>query len=132
MCEHSITIPVAIVSTDCEGRWRRTVFSSILQHKLNVQFIMNFYTVTRAYHTKHKICIKSTIGPPLHLNISFRTFLHDCYPERLVDGGGRNDWPAKSPDKTPLFFCLWGNFQDYACYVHGTAKLQPRVQDKCQ
>jgi hypothetical protein len=71
---------------------------------------MNFYTVTRAYHTTHKVCIKSTIGPPLHFNISFRTFLPDRYPKRLVGGGGRNDWPAMSPDKTSLFFCLWSNF----------------------
>jgi len=67
---------------------------------------MNFYTVTRAYHNTDKICIESTKGPPLSFNISFRTFLHDRYPEGWVRRGGRNDWPAMSPDKNPLFFCL--------------------------
>ena len=110
VCEQSIAIPVAIVSTNCKGRRRRTDWYSILQHKLTRaiyhEFLHRYYSIShyrKDMYWEHK-------SPPFHFSISFRTFLHDIYPERWEGGSGRNDWPAMSPDKNPLFFCLWGNF----------------------
>ena len=35
-----------------------------------------------------------------HLNLTF--------PEQWIGRGGHVQWPPRSPDPTPLDFCLWG------------------------
>ena len=34
--------------------------------------------------------------------------LNDTYPNRWIGRGSTINWPPRSPDLTPLTFCLWG------------------------
>lgn len=47
-------------------------------------------------------------GAPPHFCRNARTILNDTYPNRWIGRGGPVNWPARSPDLTPLDFFLWG------------------------
>jgi len=42
-------------------------------------------------------------GAPPHKN-----FLHYRFPGRWIGCGGPYNWPARSPDLSPLDYCVWG------------------------
>lgn len=48
-------------------------------------------------------------GAPAHRTRLVRTFLNDTYPNRWIGIGSQvHEWPARSPDLTPIDFFLWG------------------------
>jgi len=47
-------------------------------------------------------------GAPPHFTRNVRDYLHDLLPERWIGRRGPVEWPARSPDLTPLDFFLWG------------------------
>lgn len=45
-------------------------------------------------------------GAPAHYAANVRNFLNEQFPNRWIGRGGEINWPARSPDMTPLdFFC---------------------------
>ena len=45
-------------------------------------------------------------GAPPHFGIAVRQFLNQTFPDRWIGRRGTIEWPARSPDMTPLdFFC---------------------------
>jgi hypothetical protein len=44
-------------------------------------------------------------GPP-HFHRDVTTFLDETFPGRWVGRGGPTAWPPRSPDLTPLVFCM--------------------------
>lgn len=47
-------------------------------------------------------------GAPPHYANQVRQHLNRIFPGRWIGRGGPISWPARSPDLTPLDFCLWG------------------------
>uniref|UniRef100_A0A1Y1L9V9 Uncharacterized protein n=1 Tax=Photinus pyralis TaxID=7054 RepID=A0A1Y1L9V9_PHOPY len=47
-------------------------------------------------------------GCPAHYGRQVREHLDQTYPDRWIGRGGAVEWPARSPDITPLDFYLWG------------------------
>lgn len=47
-------------------------------------------------------------GAPAHYDLRVRNFLNIRFGERWIGRGGPINWPARSPDITPLDFFLWG------------------------
>lgn len=47
-------------------------------------------------------------GAPPHYAVPVRNYLHEQFPERWIGRRGPIEWPARSPDLTPLDFFLWG------------------------
>lgn len=47
-------------------------------------------------------------GAPSHYAATVRTFLDETFPNRWIGRRGPIEWPARSPDLTPLDFFLWG------------------------
>jgi len=47
-------------------------------------------------------------GSPSHYTWHVRQNLNDTFPNRRIGRGSTINWPPRSPDLTPLDFCLWG------------------------
>jgi hypothetical protein len=47
-------------------------------------------------------------GAPSHFECKVRAWLNDHFPQRWIGRSGPVEWPARSPDLTPLDFFLWG------------------------
>ncbi|CAH0547571.1 unnamed protein product [Brassicogethes aeneus] len=45
-------------------------------------------------------------GAPPHYARPISTFLDTCFPERWIGRRGPIEWPARSPDQTPLDYFL--------------------------
>lgn len=47
-------------------------------------------------------------GAPAHYGLQVRAFLNETKPNRWIGRQGPIEWPARSPDLTPMDFFLWG------------------------
>ena len=47
-------------------------------------------------------------GAPAHYAVSVQKWLDEHFPDRWIGHHGFVEWPARSPDLTPLDFFLWG------------------------
>ena len=47
-------------------------------------------------------------GAPPHSSREVRNFLNYRFPGRWIGRGGPHNWPARSPDLSPLDYCVWG------------------------
>ena len=47
-------------------------------------------------------------GAPSHYTRHVIQHLNDTFPNRWIGRGSTINWPPRSPDLTPLDFCLWG------------------------
>jgi len=47
-------------------------------------------------------------GAPSHYTRHVMQYLNDTFPNRWIGRGSTINWPPRSPDLTPLYFCLWG------------------------
>jgi len=47
-------------------------------------------------------------GAPSHYTRHVMQHLNDTFPDRWIGCGSTINWPPRSPDLTPLYFCLWG------------------------
>ena len=45
---------------------------------------------------------------PPHFSREVRNFLNYRFPGRWIGRGGPHNWPARSPDLSPLDYCVWG------------------------
>lgn len=50
-------------------------------------------------------------GAPAHFSVEVRQFLDEEFPNRWIGRRGEIEWPARSPDLTPLDFFLWGHLK---------------------
>jgi len=51
-------------------------------------------------------------GAPAHFGLIVRNFLNETFPNQWIGRRGEIEWPARSPDLTPLDFYLWGYLKD--------------------
>lgn len=47
-------------------------------------------------------------GAPVHFTRDVINHLNNRFPQRWIGRGGFQNWPPRSPDLTPLDYCLWG------------------------
>jgi len=47
-------------------------------------------------------------GAPPHSSRQVSSFLNIRFPGRWKGCGGPHNWPARSPDLSPLDYCVWG------------------------
>lgn len=72
-------------------------------------------------------------GAPPHFGVSVRAWLDQQFPNRWIGRGGPIEWPARSPDLSPLDFYLWGHLKSlvYAKKIRNLDHLQERIVDAC-
>ena len=70
-------------------------------------------------------------GAPPHFSREVRNFLNYHFPERLIGRGGPHNWPTRSPDLSPLDYCVWGWMKDpvYSVKVGTRDALLGRILD---
>jgi hypothetical protein len=70
-------------------------------------------------------------GAPPHFAANVRDFLNQEYPNRWIGRRGARNWPARSPDLTPLDFFLWGHVKNlvYRVPVNNLDTLRNRIRD---
>lgn len=71
-------------------------------------------------------------GCPAHNIRAVQTLLRHTFQDRIISNGGPVNWPARSPDLTPLDFYLWGYVKNevYEFEPPETVQeLQERVQN---
>ena len=63
-------------------------------------------------------------GATPHRSVQVRNRLQELFPNRVVGMGHAIEWPARSPDLTPLDFFLWGHIQHIVYEPGPPASLQ--------
>jgi hypothetical protein len=52
-------------------------------------------------------------GAPVHYTTQAQQVPDRRYPDSWIGRGGPINWPARSPDLTPLDYFLWGYMKNY-------------------
>jgi hypothetical protein len=70
-------------------------------------------------------------GAPAHYSRLVTHHLNLTFPERWIGHGGHVQWPPRSPDLTPLDFCLWGwmNSEVYKENINTRDELVARIMN---
>lgn len=73
-------------------------------------------------------------GAPPHFSKQVKDFLNETFPGRWIGRGGPQQWPARSPDLTPLDFFLWGHMKAlvYKKKSQSKEELLHRIQDAAE
>jgi hypothetical protein len=73
-------------------------------------------------------------GAPPHFGADVRNWLNNKFPGRWIGRRGPVEWPARSPDLTPLDFFLWGYLKSivYANRPRSMADLQANIELECR
>lgn len=61
-------------------------------------------------------------GAPAHRTPEVTNMLYQVFEDRWLGFNGPFKWPARSPDLTPLDFCIWGYIKDQVYDVPPTTK----------
>lgn len=72
-------------------------------------------------------------GAAPHFGLNVREYLNRVFPHRWIGRRGVIDWPARSPDLTPLDFFLWGYLKDrvFKTKPLDLGELRQRILDDC-
>jgi len=77
------------------------------------------------------VCYFQHEGAPPHFSREVRNFLNCRFPERWIRCGSLHNWPARSPDLSPLDYCVWGWMKElvYSVKVGTRSALLGRILD---
>lgn len=70
-------------------------------------------------------------GAPVHYTTQAQQVLDRRYPDSWIGRGGPINWPARSPDLTPLDYFLWGYMKNYVYRepVNSLEQLDDRLHE---
>lgn len=70
-------------------------------------------------------------GAPPHNTLPVREHLNETFPARWIGRNGHIEWPARSPDLSPLDFYLWGHWKElvYSVPINTREQLIARIFD---
>lgn len=73
-------------------------------------------------------------GAPPHYALPVRNWLNETFPDKWIGRRGAIEWPARSPDLTPLDFFLWGHLKSvvYKTQPRDIPELRRRIVEECQ
>lgn len=73
-------------------------------------------------------------GAPPHYVLPVRQFLNDAFPGQWIGRRGPIEWPARSPDLTPLDFFLWGHLKSivFKTKPDSIEDLRQRIITECR
>lgn len=73
-------------------------------------------------------------GAPPHYGLQVRQYLDNVFPNHWIGRRGSIEWPARSPDLSPLDYFLWGYVKDrvYKTKPQNLDDLRNRIQQEIQ
>ena len=109
-----------------EDRMTGDSYLHFLQHELPEQLEDVSLDTRRHMYLQHD-------GSPIHYTRKVTQHLNNTYPNRWISRSSLIHWPARSPDLTPLDFCLWGWLKGevYLTKVDTRADLVARINNAC-
>jgi transposase len=72
-------------------------------------------------------------GAPPHFGLAVRNYLNNTFPNRWIGRRGPIEWPARSPDLTPLDYFLWGHLKNkvFVTIPADLNELRGRIIEEC-
>lgn len=72
-------------------------------------------------------------GAPPHYAVDVREYLNEAFPNSWIGRRGAYEWPARSPDLSPLDFFLWGHIKSivYRTEPGTIQELEERIEAVC-
>lgn len=73
-------------------------------------------------------------GAPPHFAVEVREYLNGVFPNRWIGRRGAIEWPARSPDMTPLDYFLWGYLKSkvYVNRPNNIESLKIRIREEIE
>lgn len=73
-------------------------------------------------------------GAPPHYGVHVRHFLDNVFPHKWIGRRGRIEWPARSPDLSPLDYFFWGYLKEkvYKTKPQNLDELRNRIVREAQ
>jgi len=138
--------PHATVESNFQQRFSVSVWCSVLDDKLIGPFFLESRRTGEAYLRFLQEELPQLLeGVPLnkrgrmyfqhdgapHSSLEVRNFLNYRFPGRWIGRGGPHNWPARSPDLSPLDYCIWGWMKElvYSVKVVTRDALLSRILD---
>ena len=116
--------PHATVESNFQQRFSVNVWCAVLDDQLIGPFILEGRLTGEAYLRFLQVELPRLLedvplnkrssmyfqhdGAPPHFSREVRNFLNCRFPGRWIGCGGPHNWPARSPDLSPLDYCEWG------------------------
>lgn len=90
-----------------DGNLTGDQYLQFLQNELIPTLAANFPNINQPNLPEASIWFQQDGAPP-HFARQVREYLNTVFPERWIGRRGPIEWPARSPDLTPMDFFLWG------------------------
>lgn len=106
------------------------IYLNLLRHSVLPQLINLFPNPANPQLLRNDIYFQQDGAPP-HYARNVRFYLDETFPNRWIGRRGRIEWPARSPDLTPLDFFFWGYVKSvvYKTKPNTLAELEERIRD---
>lgn len=109
------------------------IFNENLNGELYLQFLS---TEFQAYLAEIPLALLRNLwfqqdGAPPHNTLRVRGFLNNEFPQKWIGNRGVVEWPARSPDLSPLDFYLWGALKNsiYKTEINSREELIIKIQE---
>lgn len=141
----SVSNPLAIKHSNFQHRWRINVWAGIIGDKIigplflnNTMNGQNYLSFLREQLSDELDNINLNFirsmwfqhdGAPPHFSLPVRNYLNREYGDRWIGRGGPVNWPARSPDLTPIDFFLWGHVKQlvFKKVCNSEAEMRSRI-----
>lgn len=139
--------PHATIARNFQYRFSINVWCGVIHDKLIGPFIFQERLTGQAYlqflqeelptlledvplATRRKMYFQHDGAPPHFSNI-VSAYLNHQFPNKWIGRGGPIHWPPRSPDHTPLDFCIWGWMKEhvYEVKVNSREALLDRINE---
>ena len=108
------------------------VLPNRLTGRAYIDFLQNEHPLLLEVPLTKRMCmVFQHDGGPAHYSRLVTHHLNLTFPERWIGRGGHVQWPQRSPNLTPLDFCLWGWMKSevYKEKVNTRDKLVARIMN---
>lgn len=128
------------VNVWCGLLYNRLIGPFILPGRLNAEFYLHFLQEELPQlledvplHLRRHLYFQHDGAPP-HFSRAVSTHLNQQFPGQWIGRGGPHSWPPRSPDLSPLDYCLWGWMKDnvYKKKVNSREELVARIMDTAE
>ena len=104
---------------------------AFLQRELIPELVRRFPDDVNC-HLIHRLLWFQQDGAPPHYLQGVRDYLNIVFPNRWIGRRGAIEWPARSPDLTPLDYFLWGYLKSkiYVNRPQNIEQLKDRIREE--
>lgn len=116
-----------------DGNLDGDMYLRLLQESINPELTNIIANDNNLQYVEDEVIFQQDGAPP-HYAMAVRNYLNEVYPGRWIGRRGTIEWPARSPDFSPLDFFLWGHIKSkiYATEPASLEELRQRITFECQ